>query len=150
MPPPPTSTITLRLAPSPRLTAVLAGLHAGAVACALASDLPAAIEGAMVVLVAVSAWASVMLHGLRRAAGSIVLLVLDRHGRWRLVRRDGRVLDADLEPGGFSHPQLMALVFRTGKRRTVALAIVPDMADSDGLRRLRVRLRCERPGEPVC
>jgi hypothetical protein len=140
------SAIFLRLGPSPRLTLLLAGLHGGALGCGLASDLPAGVKIAMALLVALSAGHSVMVHGLRRAARSIVALVWDRHGQWRLVRRDGQALDADLEHGGFTHPRLVVLVFRVGGRRRASLVIVPDAADGEGLRRLRVRLRCE-PGE---
>lgn len=137
--------IFLRLGPSPRLAGVLAGLHGGALACAFSSDLPAAIKGALAILVIGSAWHSVLVHGLRRVARSIVLLALDRRGQWRLVRRDGRVLDARLAPGGFSHPLLVVLVFRVHGGGTAAFTILPDAAPHDALRRLRVRLRCEPP-----
>ena len=139
----PTNAIFLRLGPSSRLVAVLAGLHAGALACAVVSDLPAAMKGALALLILVSAWRSVMIHGLRRAARSIVLLVWDRYGQWRLVRRDGRALEARLEHGGFSHPLLVVLVFRVDGGGSAVLTILPDAANNDGLRRLRVRLRCE-------
>ena len=141
------SAIFLRLGPSSRLTLLLAGLHGGALGCGLASDLPAGVKIAMALLVVSSAWRSVVAHGLRRAARSIVVLVWDRHGHWRLVRRDGRSVDARLEHGGFTHPQLVVLVFRVHGRRSVALVIAPDAADGEGLRRLRVRLRCESQEE---
>jgi hypothetical protein len=140
------SAIFLRLGPSPRLAGALAGLHGGALACGLASDLPPAVKGALALLVICSAWRSVRVHGLRRVARSIVLLAFDRHGQWRLVRRDGRVLDASLAPGGFSHPLLVVLVFRVHGGGAAAVTILPDAAPRDALRRLRVRLRCEPAG----
>lgn len=139
----PVSPIFLRLGPSFRLVVVLAGLHAGALACGFASDLPAAMKGAVALLILVSAWRSVTIHGLRRAAHSIVLLVRDRYGQWRLVRRDGRALEARLEHGGFSHPRLVVLLFRVDGGGSAALTILPDAANDEGLRLLRVRLRCE-------
>ena len=139
----PTDAIFLRLGPSPRLVTVVVGLHTGALGCGFASDLPAAMKGAVALLILVSAWRSVMIHGLRRVARSIVLLVWDRYGQWRLVRRDGRSLDARLEHGGFSHPLLLVLVFRVDGGGSAVLTILPDAANNDGLRRLRVRLRCE-------
>jgi len=140
---PPTNSIFLRLRPSSRLVAVLAGLHAGALACGFASDLPVSMKGAVALLILVSAWHSVMIHGLRRAARSIVLLVWDRYGQWRLVCRDGRALEVRLEHGGLSHPLLVVLVFRVDGGGREVLTILPGAANDDGLRRLRVRLRCE-------
>lgn len=138
----PANPVFLRLGPSSRLVAVLAGLHAGALACGFASDLPAAMKGAVALLILVSAWRSLMIHGLRRGAHSVVLLVWDRYGQWRLVRRDGRTLDARLEHGGFSHPLLLVLVFRVDGGGSAVLTILPDAANNEALRRLRVRLRC--------
>lgn len=138
----PAPAIFLRLVSSPRLTGILLAVHGGAAACAHASDLPTAVKLLLVGILAWGAWRSVGLHGRRRADGAIVLLVWDRLGRWRLVRRDGRMLDATLAGDGFSHPLFVVLLFRTGEGRSVPLFIVPDMVDDEDLRRLRVRLRC--------
>ena len=145
--------VVLRLRPSPRVSAALAAIHAGAMACVMASALPWAAKAVLAPLVAAWAWRSVALHGTRRAAPSIATIAWDRQGRWRLLRRDGRVLDARLAGGGFCHPLLLVLPLHAGRRRRVWLLVTPDMTDADALRRLRVRLRCEPPPrnpDPVC
>lgn len=140
------SPVFLRLAPSARLTGVLAVAHTGGAGCVLASDLPAVVRALLVAILAWSAWRSVGLHGWRWADGAIVLLVWDRLDRWRLVRRDGRVLDATLSRDGFCHPLLVVLSFLTREGDSVPLLIVPGMVDGEDLRRLRVRLRCASYG----
>ncbi len=66
---------------------------------------------------------------------------LDR--RWRLDTGDGRVQRGHLT-GGYAHPQIIILNFRldSGGRRAVTL--LPDSADPDALRQLRVWLRTQR------
>jgi hypothetical protein len=88
----------------------------------------------------------IALHASGRMARAIVLLVWDRQGQWRLVQRDGRVLDACLEHGAYSHPALVVLPFRIQGRGRACVLVVPDRVDADRLRQLRVRLRCEPPG----
>ena len=132
----------IHLDPSRQLTFALGGLHLGALPCALANDLPLAVQVAVILCVAWSAFRCIALHGTCRAARAIVLLVWDRQGQWRLVQRDGRVLDAWLEHGAYSHPLLMALPFRTRDGSRPYVLVVPDRVDPDHMRRLRVRLRC--------
>ncbi len=143
-----TSSLFVRLGASRRLTAVLGVLYVGAILCGFATDLPLAVRGMVAVCVLLAGVHCVTLHGSRRSARAIVLLVWDRRGRWRLLQRDGRVLDVRLEPGGYSHPKLVVLAFRTPRGRRLRVLIVPDMVDADHLRRLRVRLRCEPAGHP--
>jgi len=143
-----TNSLFIRLGASRRLTSVLGALYLGAIACGFAIDLPLAIRGIAAVCVLLAGVHCVALHGLRRSARAIVLLVWDRRGRWRLLQRDGRLLDVRLEPGGYTHPKLVVLTFRTRPGRRLQVLLVPDMVDADHLRRLRVRLRCEPAGEP--
>lgn len=145
--------VFLRLGPSPSLMALLCVVHGGAALCLLASALPPGFRLALVLVVAGVGVRGVLDHGVRRSARSIVLLVWDRHGQWRLARRDGRILDVTLLDGGFSHPLSVVLRFRSDMGRHIPLVIVPDMVDGEMLRRLRVRLRCTtRDGCPgtVC
>lgn len=132
----------VHLAPSRQLTLVLGGVHVGALACALANELPLAVRAAVAVCALLSARRCISLHATCGAARAIVLLAWDGQGRWRLVQRDGQVLDARLEHGGYSHPMLVALPFRTSGGRRVCVLIVADRIRSDTMRRLRVRLRC--------
>jgi len=143
-----TGSLFIRLGASRRLTVVLGAVYVGAIFCGFVVELPVAIRGIVAVCVLFAGVRCVALHGSRRSARAIVLLVWDRRGRWRLLQRDGRLLDVRLEPGGYTHPQLVVLVFRTAPGRRLRVLMVPDMVDADQLRRLRVRLRCEPAGEP--
>lgn len=143
-----TSSLFMRLGASRQLALVLGGLHLGAIPCGFANDLPVAMQLLLAACVLFSGVRCIALHGLRRAAPSVVLLVWDRHGRWRLLQRDATVLDARLEPGAYVHPKLLILPFRSPSGRHHFVLIVPDMVDADSLRRLRTRLRCELPRDP--
>jgi hypothetical protein len=137
----------MELGSSRQLLTVLGVAHVGAVPCAFATDLPAAIQAALAVGVLLHAARCLANHALRRGPRAIVLLVWDRDGRWRLVQRDGRVLDGQLDHGACVHPRLLVLPFRilSGGRRCVL--IPADAVTAGDMRRLRTRLRCEPPGE---
>lgn len=122
--------------------------HLGAVPCAFATDLPVAVQGLLALVAVLAATPCIVHHALRRGPRAIVVLIWDGGGRWRLVQRDGLVLDGQLLHGACAHPRLLVLPFRTlsGHRRCVL--IPADAASADGLRRLRARLRCELPGDP--
>lgn len=138
----PNSSIFLRLGPSRQLGFLLGALHVGAAACGFMADLPLAARSLLAGCLLVAALRAMALHGSRRAARAIVLLVWDRYGQWRLVRRDGRTLQVELEHGAYAHPKLLVLLFRGRDRQRVPLLVVPDMVNADELRRLRMRLRC--------
>ena len=137
----------MTLGASRQLLIMLGVAHGGAIPCAFATDLPVAIQVLLAVGVLLSATRCIALHGLRRGRRAIVLLIWDRHGHWRLLQRDGQVIDGRLVHGACAHPRLLVLPFRTlsGHRRCVL--IPADAVDADALGRLRRRLRCE---PPVC
>jgi hypothetical protein len=64
-------------------------------------------------------------------------------GRWRLETGDGATHRADLI-GGYAHPAIVILNFRLENGRRRSLTLLPDSADLDALRRLRVWLRTTR------
>ena len=144
----PHSSIFLRLGPSRQLGFILGALHLGAAACGFVADLPLAAQSLLAGCLLAAALRAISLHGSRRAARSIVLLVWDRGGRWRLVRRDGRMLHVHLEHGAYAHPKLLVLPFRSRSGKRVPLLVVPDMANDEDLRRLRMRLRCGPSNNP--
>ena len=144
----PTSSIFLRLGASRQLGFLLGALHLGAAACGFAADLPLAVQIVLAVCLLLAALHAIALHGSRRAARAIVLVVWDRRGQWRLVRRDGRTLDVRLEHGAYAHPKLLVLPFRTRSGQRVPVLVAPDMADAESLRRLRMRLRCAPSSNP--
>ncbi len=141
--------MTIRLSPSRQLMLALTMLHLGALVCAFASDVAAIVQWPLALWVVMAAYRHIALHAIARSTRSIVVIAWDGRDRWRLVQRDGRVLDAVLERGAYAHPALMALPFRTRHGRRLRVLIVPDMVDAKSLRRLRAGLRCARSGPIV-
>ena len=81
-------------------------------------------------------------YGDREGPGFIAgIELLD--GRWRLETGDGRIHRGQLT-GGYAHPQLLILNFRLESGRHRALMLLPDAADPEALRELRVWLRTQR------
>jgi hypothetical protein len=81
-------------------------------------------------------------YGYRWGSGFIARLEL-LDGRWHLEMGDGTRHRAGLT-GGYAHPGIVILNFRLegGGRRS--LALLPDAAEAEALRRLRVWLRTRR------
>ncbi len=71
---------------------------------------------------------------------SINRLGWDRRRGWWLRRVDGRMLEASLCMPVFVSRHLVAVRFRTGRRRSRSVLVVSDRLDSEAFRRLRVRL----------
>jgi len=142
------NSVFMDLGASRQLLILLSVAHLGAVPCAFATDLPVAVQGLLALGAVLVGASCIAHHALRRGPRAIVLLIWDGGGRWRLVQRNGLVLDGQLLHGACAHPRLLVLPFRTlsGHRRCVL--IPADAASADGLRRLRARLRCEPPGDP--
>ena len=78
-------------------------------------------------------------YGWRRGGGFITRVEL-LDGRWRLETGDGGVQSARLI-GGYAHPLLVILNFRLERGSRRSLALLPDSADAQSLRRLRALLR---------
>ena len=140
----PNSSLFMRLGPSRRLALLLGASHLGAIPCVFANDLPLFIQGFVALGVVLAGFRCIALHGTRRSLRAIVLLSWDQGGQWRMLQRDGRLLDARLAQGAYAHPQLLVLPFRCRSGRRLCVLIAPDMIEADGLRRLRVRLLCQR------
>ena len=69
-------------------------------------------------------------------------------GRWRLETGDGMRHCAWLT-GGYAHPGVVILNFRLEGGKPQSLTLLPDAADAEGLRRLRVWMRTQtRVDEP--
>jgi hypothetical protein len=134
----------MRLGPSRQLALLLGASHLGAVPCVFANDLPLLIQGFVALGVVLAGFHCIALHGTRRSLRAIVLLSWDQDGQWRMLQRDGRVLDARLAQGAYAHPRLLVLPFRCHSGRRLCVLIAADMIEADGLRRLRARLRCQR------
>ena len=64
----------------------------------------------------------------------------DSLDQWWLMDQTGKAVAAQLLPGSYVHPLMLVLRYRV-HRRVRSLVLLPDSADRDMLRRLRVRLK---------
>jgi hypothetical protein len=114
-------------------------VHGLAGVAAIVANLPWWVQAAFVAGIARSLIGFGYHQGSRRSRGFIARIEL-LDGRWRLETGDGAEYWGRLT-GGYAHPLLVILNFRleSGGRRSVTL--LPDAADPDALRRLRVWLR---------
>lgn len=120
-------------------------LHAGAFALTLTLPVQAGMIAVLVLAVVVSCACTLAGPVYRRLPSSILALEWQRDGRWRAQRRDGDEESLQLLPDSYVHPRLVVLNFRRAgrSRRRRSVVLLPDSADRDTLRRLRVRLRLE-------
>ena len=118
------------------------GAHVLAGIAVVVSSLPLGIKAGWIAGIALALVRFGWQYGYRRGRGFIARLEL-LDGRWRLETGDGMLHRAGFT-GGYAHPLIVILNFRleSGGRRS--LTLLPDAADPDALRRLRVWLRTRR------
>lgn len=138
---------SLTLEPRPSRLLLSGGLlvHGLAGAAVVVASLPWWVQAAFIAGIALSLIGFGYHHGARRSRGFIARIEL-LDGRWRLETGDGAEYWGRLT-GGYAHPLAVILNFRlkSGGRRSVTL--LPDAADPDALRRVRVWLRTSRDAE---
>ena len=76
-------------------------------------------------------------------ASALIRVELNPQGEWTLFDRSGCAVPARLLGSSYVSPRLMVLNFSLGGLRRRVTILLPDSADPDRLRRLRVRLRLE-------
>ncbi|MBL8260276.1 MAG: hypothetical protein JNM60_10745 [Candidatus Competibacteraceae bacterium] len=137
--------LSVDLRPSRLLLIGGAALHLLAGVAVVFSGVP---HGAKAGFIALLVWSLASLgfrHGLRRSPGFIAGIDwLD--GRWRLRDGKGGRRPARLI-GGYAHPLIVILNFRPDNAPVRSLALLPDAADAESLRRLRVLLRIWRDAD---
>ncbi len=134
------------LALEPRLSPMLlvgGGLsHVLAGAAVLVSNIPLGVKAGLIAAIGLSlAWFG-WRYGNRAGRGFIARIEL-LDGRWRLETGDGRVYRVQLT-GGYAHVYCLILHFRLENGWSQALTLLPDAADPEALRELRVWLRTRR------
>ena len=133
---------SIALRPSWRLAALLAGIHAGALAAAVAS-----VPGWALVLIAVgilvSAAASVA-DALLALPSSVRELELEEDGSGRWRDRAGLEHPVRSARPSWVSPGLVVLGLQGARRRTRWLVLMGDSAAAEPLRRLRVWLKWRR------
>ena len=133
---------SIELRPSRLLLVSGGGAHVLAGVAVVVSSLPLGIKAGWIAGIALALVRFGWQYGYRRGRGFIARIErLD--GVWRLEIGDGSVDRARLT-GGYAHPGIVILNFRleSGGRRS--LALLPDAAEAEALRRLRVWLRARR------
>lgn len=143
--------LRLRVAASPLLAALLALVHAAAIACA-ARFLPG---WWMPALVSVAIAGSLVFHvrrdALQLSSHAVTGLLLKNGGKCELTLRNGETLAGSIEGSTFVAPLLTVVNVRPdrqGRRRSVILT--PGRAPAEDLRRVRVwlrhRVQADKPG----
>lgn len=125
----------IELKPSRLLGLLLLGMAALALAAIRLAALPGAIQltlGAAVIGLCVWGWRRTRFTEALRLAADGRLQCLDEQGAWREVEVLG---------DSFVSTVVIVLRYRTAGRRVRTLTLLPDSADADDLRRLRVSLR---------
>lgn len=138
---------SLMVEPRPSRSLLLGGgaSHVLASAAVIVSSIPWWIKAGFIVGIALSlAWFGYC-HGYPRGRRFIVRVEL-LNGRWRLESGDSVEHWARLTDG-YAHPLVIILNFRLEEGRPQSLVLLPDSADADALRRMRVWLRTRSPDE---
>ncbi|MDP2057024.1 MAG: hypothetical protein Q8K35_04590 [Thiobacillus sp.] len=128
----------IELKPSRRLGLLLAGMLLLAQAAVYLAALPGSLQltlGMAVVGLAVWGWRRALPMESLRIAADGRLQCLDDTAEWR---------DAEVLGDSFVSTALIVLRYRTAGCPVRILALLPDSADADDLRRLRVSLRWSR------
>jgi len=134
--------IDVSLRASHRLAWLLAGIHAAAIVAVLPMPFVWWLRLAGCAVLLASATALVVRRALLKAPDSIIRLRLERDGSCQMQMRDQRVIDGRLRPGWFASPLMIVLrVACPGQRTSHSITVLPDSADAESLRRLRIFLR---------
>lgn len=129
----------LELTPSRRLLAALAGLHGLAALGLAVTDLPVVPRLILGAALTVSLLFNLHRFGVPGGRWFLRRLECGADGVWRLYYGDGRCREGRFL-GGYVHPRLLVLRFATGRFARRAAVVLPDAAEAEALRRLRVRV----------
>ena len=135
----------LELRPSRHLLVIGGAAHGLAAVAVVIASLPLWAKAGFIVGTILSLRHFVTRYGNRHGRGFIRRIEL-LDGRWRLETGDGTQHRARFD-GGYAHPQLVIVNFRLDNGQRRALTLLPDAADTDALRALRVWLRTQREAD---
>jgi len=116
--------------------------HVLAGVAVVVADIPLWLKIGWIIAIGLALAGFLQRYGDRERRGFIACIEL-LDGRWRLTTGDGQVQRGRLT-GGYAHPQCLILNFRLEGGQSRALTLLPDAADPDALRQLRVWLRTQR------
>lgn len=137
-----TDFIDVPLRASPLLAGLLAMVYSAAIVAILVLPVSWWFRTAVCALVLTSAVAQIRRRALRKGDRACVGLRLMRDGSCQLRLACGHVIFGQLCRGWFASPQLIVMrISCAGEHLSRGFSLLPDSADSDDLRRLRVFLR---------
>lgn len=134
----------LQIKPSRLLAGFLVLGHATAAVALAYIDLPPSVRLLLGLMIAASLYRNLRVHVLLNAPRSLLRLVWEASGKWRVWDAYGREHPASLAPDFYVHPRLVILSLKLEGMGRRAVLLLPDSLDSDALRRLRVRLKAVR------
>ncbi len=138
--------LTVELKRSRLLTIAGVSAHLLALACLAACRLPFGISMTLGALIAASFGYVALWHlGLSRICFIDQIRWLS-DGEWQLRTAGGRIESASLL-SSYTHPGVVVLQFALGRITRRSIVMLPDSADVEDIRRLRVGLRTRRSGE---
>ena len=135
--------LEIRFRPSSQLTALLFAAHAAALAAASAIDVLPWLRWVLYIAIVTSLIHSLLTHALLLAPRACTGMRLWSDGRCLLQMRSGKEVDARLAVSGCAVSPLLILlrVMPEERGRGFSLALLPDSADAEALRALRVLLK---------
>jgi toxin CptA len=93
-----------------------------------------------------SAIYAMRLHVLKHAAHAVVQIDVNRRGEWCVLLANGQQQSVSLSGHSVVSPYVVVLLFQVKKTsRRLSVVILPDAADAESLRQLRVWLRWAWP-----
>lgn len=138
----PVNHVDISLHASRSLAWLLGAVHAAAIAAILSMPLAWWLRLAGCAILLASGIGLVIRQALLKAPDSIIRLRLAQDGSCELRTRDQRVINGMLQPAWFASPLMVVLrVASPGRRLAQGITVLPDAADADSQRRLRIFLR---------
>lgn len=107
-------------------------------------DLQVPLRLLLGLMIAASLYRNLRVHVLLNSPRSLLRLVWEASGKWRVWDAFGREHEATLAPDCFVNSKLVILSLKLEGLGRRAVLLLPDSLDSEVLRRLRVRLRAAR------
>ncbi len=137
--------VDLTLGASRLLCLTVAGVGLLATASVFASGLAFWLRCLIALVIAISGTYWLVVEGLRRVSHTIVRLVLMDDDEAMVVERAGQMRSVRITRVAVIAASLAVVTLRTGRWRTRTLCIARDAVDTDGFRRLRMRLNISPP-----
>jgi toxin CptA len=137
-----TAMLRLTLKPSRLLAIALTVVHICAAATLVPLDLPAWAKAGLALAVAASLAQAVLRHALLKGRGCLIAIELREDDRAAVQTRDGTWHDTRVLGTTYVSPLLSVINLRLdGRRFARHMLVVPDNADAEYFRQLRVWLR---------